>query len=80
MSAVRWLNHEWPERESHMLEVVKCVRFSLMPPWFLVTLNKNTDCVEIDRIIDLPEVKKMITDGITYVSRKRKKEGKKGNL
>lgn len=65
MSVVRWLSHNWSERERHMLDVVKCVRFSLMPPWFLVTLNKNTECLEIDRIIDNPEVKKMINDGIT---------------
>lgn len=65
MSIVRWLSHNWSERESHMMDVIKCVRFSLMPPWFLVTLNKNTDCLEIDRIIEHPEVKKMINDGIT---------------
>ncbi|KAM7347147.1 uncharacterized protein ACRADG_006807 isoform 3-T3 [Cochliomyia hominivorax] len=68
MSVIRWLSHNWPERECHMLEVIKCVRFSLMPPWFLVTLNKNTDCLEIDRVIEHPEVKKMINDGITYTT------------
>lgn len=67
MSVVRWLSHNWPEREQHMLDVVKCVRFSLMPLWFLVNLNKNPDCPEIDRITEHPEVKKMINDGITYV-------------
>ncbi|XP_004527350.1 uncharacterized protein LOC101463295 isoform X1 [Ceratitis capitata] len=66
MSAVRWLNYHWEEREADMLQVVKCVRFSLMPPWFLVALNKNIDCVEIDRIASHPEVKRMINDGISY--------------
>lgn len=65
MSVVRWLNYNWEEREADMLQVVKCVRFSLMPPWFLVTLNKNIDCVEIDRIASHPEVKRMINDGIS---------------
>lgn len=65
MSAVRWLNYHWEEREADMLQVVKCVRFSLMPPWFLVALNKNIDCVEIDRIASHPEVKRMINDGIS---------------
>lgn len=65
MAMVRWLSHDWAEREKDMLKIVKCVRFSLMPPWFLVTLNKNTDCEEIDRIVCHPEVKKMINDGIS---------------
>lgn len=65
MSVIRWLSHDWPERQCHMLDLVKCVRFSLMPPWFLVTLNKCTDCPEIDRVIEHSEVKKMINDGIT---------------
>ncbi|XP_054730191.1 uncharacterized protein LOC129238966 [Anastrepha obliqua] len=68
MSIVRWLNYNWDEREADMLEVTKCVRFSLMPPWFLVTLNKNIDCVEIDRIASHPEVKRMINDGISYTT------------
>ncbi|XP_065365467.1 uncharacterized protein LOC135958487 [Calliphora vicina] len=68
MSVVRWLSYNWPEREQHMLAVVKCVRFSLMPLWFLVNLNKNPDCMEIDRITEHPEVKKMINDGITYTT------------
>lgn len=65
MSVIRWLSHDWPERQIYMLDLVRCVRFSLMPPWFLVTLNKCTDCPEIDRVIEHPEVKKMINDGIT---------------
>ncbi|XP_046801331.1 uncharacterized protein LOC111684568 [Lucilia cuprina] len=68
MSVVRWLSHNWQEREKYTLELIKCVRFSLMPPWFLVTLNKNTDCLEIDRIIEHPEVKEMINDAITYTT------------
>ncbi len=65
MSIVRWLSHNWDEREEHMLEVIKCVRFSLMPRWFLLTLTKKSDCMEIDRIVCHADVKKMISDGIS---------------
>ncbi|XP_037825196.1 uncharacterized protein LOC119613271 isoform X2 [Lucilia sericata] len=68
MSVVRWLSYNWQEREKYTLELIKCVRFSLIPPWFLVTLNKNTDCLEIDRIIENPEVKEMISDAVTYTT------------
>uniref|UniRef100_A0A1A9WF16 BTB domain-containing protein n=1 Tax=Glossina brevipalpis TaxID=37001 RepID=A0A1A9WF16_9MUSC len=68
MSAIRWLHYDWKERECHMLDLLKCVRFSLMPPWLLVTLTNTSECSEIDQIIKHPEVKKMINNGITYAT------------
>lgn len=65
MSVVRWLSHNWEERKCHMLDLIRCVRFSLMPPWFLVTLTKNPECPEIDHIVNHAEVRNMINDGIT---------------
>ncbi|KAI9582258.1 hypothetical protein GQX74_015381 [Glossina fuscipes] len=68
MSVVRWLSHNWEERKCHMLDLIRCVRFSLMPPWFLVTLMKNPECPEIEHIVNHAEVRNMINDGITYTT------------
>lgn len=70
MSAVRWLSYNWEERKQHLLELVTCVRFSLMAPWILVALGHDTDCEAVHRVIDTPQVKKMIEDGISYTTTK----------
>uniref|UniRef100_A0A1I8PEI8 BTB domain-containing protein n=1 Tax=Stomoxys calcitrans TaxID=35570 RepID=A0A1I8PEI8_STOCA len=70
MAAVRWLSYNWQEREPYILDVIKCVRFSLMPAVYLVTLNNDIDFPELERIIGKPEVKKMISDGISYTTTK----------
>ncbi|XP_055913349.1 uncharacterized protein LOC129946991 [Eupeodes corollae] len=66
MSAVRWLNYNWSDRQCHMLDVIKCVRFGLMPPWMLVALGRDIDCEEVHKVIDNPIVKKLIEDGLSY--------------
>ncbi|XP_013113282.1 kelch-like protein 40b isoform X2 [Stomoxys calcitrans] len=68
MAAVRWLLYNWDEREPHILDVIKCVRFNLMPAVYLVTLNNDMDVPELQCIVKIPEVKKMINDGITYTT------------
>uniref|UniRef100_A0A1A9WFC5 BTB domain-containing protein n=1 Tax=Glossina brevipalpis TaxID=37001 RepID=A0A1A9WFC5_9MUSC len=68
MSVVRWLSHNWKKRKCHILDLVKCIRFGLMPAWFLVTISKNPENPEIAHIVNHPEVNKMIHDGITYIT------------
>ncbi|KAL9888084.1 uncharacterized protein ACN2A1_010200 [Glossina fuscipes fuscipes] len=68
MSVVNWLSHNREERKCHMLDLLRCVRFSLMPPWFLVTLTKNSECPEIEHIVNNAEVRNMINDSITYTA------------
>ncbi|XP_055845675.1 uncharacterized protein LOC129911781 isoform X2 [Episyrphus balteatus] len=70
MSAVRWLSYNWTDRQCHMLDLLKCVRFGLMPPWILVALGRDTDCEAVQRVIDNAEVKKMIEDGLSYTTTK----------
>lgn len=65
MSAVRWLLFNWEEREKYLLDVMKCVRFGLMTPWQLVELRRNSDCPEIKKVVEFPEVQKMIDDGLS---------------
>ncbi|XP_037936731.1 kelch-like protein 4 [Teleopsis dalmanni] len=68
LSMVRWLNHDWVDRKKLAVSVMKRIRFSLMPPWYLVTLNKKNDCPDTDRVIDFPEVKKFIGDAISFTT------------
>lgn len=65
MVAVRWLNYDWNNRQKSMLEIIECVRFGLMPPWFLVDLKRNNHCRELQKILDNKEVIKMIDDGLS---------------
>ena len=65
MIAVRWLNYDWKKRSKHLLEIINCVRFGLMPPWLLVGLRRNQHCNELQRILNNPEVIKMIDDGLS---------------
>ncbi|XP_055914047.1 kelch-like protein 3 [Eupeodes corollae] len=68
MSAVRWLNYNWKDRQCHMLDVINCVRFGLMPPWILVALGRDIDCEDVQKVIHNPIVKKMIGDGLSYAT------------
>ncbi|KAL5287638.1 hypothetical protein ACFFRR_008500 [Megaselia abdita] len=67
MVAVRWLNFDWQNRQNLLLEIIKCVRFGLMPPWLLVDLKRNQHCNELQRILNNKDVVKMIDDGLSYV-------------
>lgn len=65
MAGLRWLNYDWKNREKYTLRLMKCVRFSLMPPWFLVSLIKTNNCTQVDNVVKYPEIQKMINDSIT---------------
>lgn len=64
MAVIRWLMHDWKHRQRYSLRLMKCVRFSLMPPWFLLALVKTTNSPEVEEMIDYPEVKLMIQESI----------------
>lgn len=64
MSAIRWLNYNWEKRKADMLQVIKCVRFSLMPPWYLVSLTKPLQCPEVGQVTQHPEIYNLITESI----------------
>ncbi|XP_016979702.1 kelch-like protein 4 [Drosophila rhopaloa] len=56
-AAIRWLNHEWPTRQIHMMEVMDKVRLSRMPNKLLLMLESPVDDIRVDRIIQSPELK-----------------------
>ncbi len=54
------------ERSKYLIEVISCVRFGLLTLPQLVWLKNSCD-IEINEIIDTPEVKDMIEDAIRLV-------------
>ncbi|XP_016986351.2 uncharacterized protein LOC108049619 [Drosophila rhopaloa] len=69
MAAVRWLNHQWPQRQGNITVVASSIRFGLIPPWLLIRLQKpDITAVEVRRIVTEPEVRQAIHDGIAYTT------------
>ncbi|XP_054288226.1 uncharacterized protein LOC129003912 [Macrosteles quadrilineatus] len=66
MSAVRWLMYDWENRKESLVEVMKWVRFGLIPPWQLVDIRRNPDNQEFLLITRNQEVSRMIEDGLAY--------------
>ncbi|XP_066595951.1 uncharacterized protein [Prorops nasuta] len=67
MSAVRWLMHDWKNRQKFMLNVLRCVRFGLIAPWQLVDVKRNPENPEFMELMSYPEVQKMVDDGLAFV-------------
>lgn len=65
MSAVRWLNHDWNNRREHLVEIMKCVRFELLTLWQIVVLKRRTDCLEMQKFIDNPDILAMMEEALS---------------
>ncbi|XP_031349993.1 uncharacterized protein LOC116175822 isoform X2 [Photinus pyralis] len=67
MSAIRWLKYKWEEREEDVLDIMGCVRFGNISPWQLVDIKRNPENPEFLRLTSIPEICKMIDDGLAFV-------------
>lgn len=65
-SALKWLNHNWEDREEYAMDVMKCVRFTLMAPWELTELRKNNKSLEVQKITIIRGVLEMIDKALRY--------------
>lgn len=72
-SAMRWLFYDWSAREKDMISVIKCIRFGLIPPWQLVELKRGPRNHDIQRIMEVEEIYKMVEDGLHYIVSKTNK-------
>ncbi|XP_068146841.1 kelch-like protein 35 isoform X2 [Drosophila tropicalis] len=68
MSALRWLAHTWPERRPHMVKLMHCVRFGLLPPLFLRFLQNEQQTKVLQCISQNSEVQEMINKAFVYAS------------
>ncbi|XP_017778124.1 PREDICTED: uncharacterized protein LOC108563839 [Nicrophorus vespilloides] len=67
MSAVRWLKHDWENRDKFKTAVLSCVRFGNLAPWQLVDIKRNPDNPEFRDLAKDPDICKMIDDGLAFV-------------
>lgn len=67
MSAVRWLKYAWETRTDHIVKIMSCIRFGLISPWQLVDIKRNPENPELVKIMQQPEITKMVDDGLSYV-------------
>lgn len=65
MSAVRWLSHDWINRKEHLVEIMKCVRFELLTLWQIVVLKRRSDCLEMQKFIDNPDILAMMEEALS---------------
>lgn len=68
MSAVRWLKHDYPNRDPHKYEVMQCVRFGNIAPWQLVDIKRNPENPDYLDLAKDTKICKMIDDGLAYVT------------
>lgn len=66
MSAVRWLKHDWKNRDCFKYEVLECVRFGNIAPWQLVDIKKNSENPDFLELANDAKICKMIDDGLKY--------------
>ncbi|XP_017086747.1 uncharacterized protein LOC108118514 [Drosophila eugracilis] len=64
LSVVLWLEHNWFERGDCAERIMAEVRFSLMPTWYLCTLERANCCRHFARVIHIPGVQRMIAQGL----------------
>lgn len=67
MSAVRWLKHDWQNRDKHKYEVLECIRFGNIAPWQLVDIKRNPENPDFMELAKDLRICKMIDDGLSYV-------------
>lgn len=72
-AGVRWLAHDWRHRKRYVLDIMRLMRFSLMPAIELLELNRKYDVGSFDLgiivdILENPQVIEMIRDAIERVA------------
>ncbi|XP_032590386.1 kelch-like protein 3 [Drosophila grimshawi] len=69
MSAVRWLNYQWPKRRPLVAQLISCIRFALVPPWLLIRLqDRHSSSMQLRHITTQPEVLHQIHDSLGYTT------------
>lgn len=67
LAALKWLNHNYPNREKHIIPLVRCVRFPLM------NLEEILACFHppvLPGIVTIPEIKSSLLDATCYIAAK----------
>ncbi|KAH7971437.1 hypothetical protein HPB49_024100 [Dermacentor silvarum] len=68
LAALSWLSAKWPAREQHIVELLKCIRFSSMP------MEEAVACFHpplLPEVTAKPEVREMLNNAVCYISAKQ---------
>ncbi|KAH8402428.1 hypothetical protein KR009_011889 [Drosophila setifemur] len=67
-TAVRWMGHDWNRRREFVLRIVSCIRFKVMPLWYLLYVRRDETHPLIKELLALDEVDRQINDAISSVT------------
>ncbi|EDW47907.1 kelch-like protein 6 isoform X1 [Drosophila sechellia] len=77
--AVRWLGHNWNKRKVHIRRLMSCIRFNLMPLWYLLYARREEDHSLVMELIFHPEVEYKIDDSIAKITSRMYAASLEGN-
>lgn len=69
-SGLKWLVHNWEERKPNVMNIMECIRFTLMTPWELTELRKNNKSLKVQMVTVFPGVLELIDNALTFVNQK----------
>ncbi|ALC41790.1 CG12857, partial [Drosophila busckii] len=61
----RWLGHDWKGRQSHALNLISCIRFHLMPLWYLLCVRRTEEHKLLQKLLNHPSVAAKINQAIS---------------
>lgn len=73
LAGVRWLAYDWRHRKRYVVDIMRSMRFSLMPAIELLELNRKYDvnCFDLGIIVNIlenPQVIELINDAVEHVA------------
>lgn len=66
MAALRWLRCDWQPRKQHVVQIMRAIRFHLMPSWYLISLKSKQMHPVLQQIYETRDVLDMIDAGLSY--------------
>ncbi|KAM8712173.1 hypothetical protein ACLKA7_012662 [Drosophila subpalustris] len=65
---VRWLGHDWKARQSNVANLIGCIRFNLMPLWYLLCVRRLETHKLIRQLVRLPKVDDIFNEAIAQIT------------
>ncbi|XP_060659623.1 kelch-like protein 40b [Drosophila nasuta] len=67
---VRWLGHDWKQRQKYVNSLIPCIRFDLMPLWYLLYVRQVETHKLIKKLINIPKVNATFNETISKITSK----------
>ncbi|KAH8327316.1 hypothetical protein KR074_010069, partial [Drosophila pseudoananassae] len=66
--AVRWMSYDWQERKNYAQRIFPCIRFMLMPLWYILFLRRYETNTYIKELIAMDDYSNEINDAMATIS------------